>query len=61
MKNIKNITKKYNASGIFCAYIIEYNNSNIIKSVPQDPANTDYQDIQKWIAEGGVVIDSGGN
>ena len=30
-------------------------------SVPLDPANTDYQTIQKWIAEGGVVIDNGGN
>jgi hypothetical protein len=27
-------------------------------SVPLDPANTDYQDIQKWIAEGGEVIDN---
>ena len=23
-----------------------------------DPANTDYQAIQEWIAEGGVVIDN---
>ena len=30
-------------------------------SVPLDPANTDYQAIQKWIAEGGEVIDNGGN
>ena len=29
--------------------------------VPLDTANTDYQAIQKWIAEGGVVIDNGGN
>jgi len=29
--------------------------NNIIK------ANTDYQAIQEWIAEGGVVIDNGGN
>jgi hypothetical protein len=27
-------------------------------SVPLDPANTDYQAIQKWIAEGGEVIDN---
>ena len=25
-----------------------------------DEANTDYQAIQEWIAEGGVVIDNGG-
>jgi hypothetical protein len=29
--------------------------------VPLDPANSDYQAIQEWIAEGGVVIDNGGN
>jgi hypothetical protein len=27
-------------------------------SVPLDEANTDYQAIQEWIAEGGVVIDN---
>ena len=26
--------------------------------VPLDTANTDYQAIQKWIAEGGEVIDN---
>ena len=30
-------------------------------SVPLDPANKDYQAIQEWIAEGGTVIDNGGN
>jgi hypothetical protein len=25
-----------------------------------DPANTDYQAIQEWIAEGNTVIDNGG-
>ena len=28
-------------------------------SVPLDPANTDYQAIQEWIANGGQVIDNG--
>jgi hypothetical protein len=27
-------------------------------SVPNDHANKDYQAIQKWIAEGGEVIDN---
>ena len=31
-----------------------------IMFVPNDEANTDYQAIQEWIAEGGVVIDNGG-
>ena len=26
-----------------------------------DEANTDYQAIMKWIADGGTVIDNGGN
>jgi hypothetical protein len=26
--------------------------------VPLDPANSDYQAIQEWIAEGGEVIDN---
>ena len=30
-------------------------------SVPNDPANIDYQAIQEWIADGGTVIDNGGS
>ena len=29
-------------------------------SVPLDKANTDYQAIQEWIANGGTVTDNGG-
>jgi len=32
----------------------------IIMFVPNDTANTDYQAIQEWIADGGTVIDNGG-
>jgi len=35
--------------------------NNEVYFVPLDEANTDYQLIQEWIAEGGVVIDNGGN
>ena len=28
---------------------------------PLDEANTDYQAIQEWIADGGTVIDNGGS
>ena len=38
---------------------VTLNNDTIIY-VPLEPANTDYQDIQKWIAEGNTVIDNGG-
>ena len=28
---------------------------NILKNIPKDPDNTDYQDYLKWVSEGGVV------
>ena len=33
--------------------------NNIISLVPLAEANTDYQAIQEWIAEGNTVIDNG--
>jgi hypothetical protein len=40
-------------------YKVTYSD-NIVKFVPLDEANTDYQAIQEWIKEGGTVIDNGG-
>jgi len=57
---INTITKNY-FRGEFVSYTITYVNSNVQLSVPLDPANTDYQAIQEWIAEGNTVIDNGGN
>ena len=57
---INTVTKNY-FSGNFVSYQVTYINSNMVKSVPLDPANTDYQAIQKWIADGNTVIDNGGN
>ena len=55
------VEKIYNKiTNEFSCYKITYENSNIEKFVPLDPDNTDYQEIQKWIAEGGTVIDNGG-
>ena len=54
---INTITKKY-FNGKFVSYQVTYVDSNVQLSVPLEPANTDYQDIQKWIAEGGAVIDN---
>ena len=54
---INTITKNY-YHGEFVSYQVTYVDSNIVKSVPLEPTNTDYQAIQKWIAEGGVVIDN---
>jgi hypothetical protein len=57
---INTITKNYFLRK-FISYQVTYVDSNIQLSVPLEPANTDYQAIQKWIAEGGVVIDNGDN
>jgi hypothetical protein len=54
---INTITKNY-FNGKLVSYTITYVDSNIQLSVPLEPANTDYQAIQKWIAEGGEVIDN---
>jgi hypothetical protein len=54
------VEKKYNLENIFNSYKVTYNDGKI-SSVPLDEANTDYQAIQEWIAEGNTVIDNGGN
>jgi len=38
-------------------YKVTYLN-NIVEFVPHNEANTDYQAIQEWIAEGNPVIDN---
>ena len=44
----------------FSCYKITYVNSNKVKCVPLDEANTDYQAIQEWAAiEGNNIIDPG--
>jgi hypothetical protein len=55
---IKTVTKNY-LDGRFIGYKVTYENSNINLSVPLVEANTDYQAIQEWIADGGTVIDNG--
>ena len=57
---INTITKNY-YHGRFVSYTITYVDSNIQLSVPLNPANSDYQAIQEWIAEGNTVIDNGAN
>ena len=59
---IETVTKNYDViDNTFCSYQVTYVNSNRIKSVPLDEANSDYQAIQEWIADGGTVIDNGGS
>ena len=56
---IDTVTKNY-FDGEFVSYQVTYVDSNRVKSVPLDEANTDYQAIQEWISEGNTVIDNGG-
>jgi len=57
---INTVEKIYNPiSNNSNMYKVTYNN-NEIKFVPHNEANTDYQAIQEWIADGGTVIDNGG-
>ena len=58
---IDTVTKNYGIDNELCSYQVTYVNSNIQKSVPIAEDNTDYQAIQKWIADGGTVIDNGGS
>ena len=55
---INTVEKNY-FENTFVSYKVTYTN-NIVSFVPLDEANTDYQAIQKWIADGGTVIDNGG-
>jgi hypothetical protein len=57
---INTITKNYNINNEFCSYQVTYVNSNRVKSVPLDEANSDYQAIMEYIENGGTVIDNGG-
>ena len=57
---INTVEKKYdNLNGQFNGYKLTKQDGTIW-SVPLDEANTDYQAIQEWIADGGTVIDNGG-
>ena len=57
---IDTVEKNYTiTTNEFCAYKVTYTNSSLTSFVPLDEANTDYQAIQEWIADGGTVIDNG--
>ena len=56
---INAVEKIYNET-IFVYYKMTLSDGKIW-NVPLDEANTDYQAIQEWIAEGGTVIDNGGS
>jgi hypothetical protein len=54
-----NSVEKLYSNNKFVSYKMTLND-NKIWTVPLDEANTDYQAIQEWIADGGTVIDNGG-
>jgi hypothetical protein len=59
---INTVEKIYNTAPVVQftnTYKVTYSDSTV-KFVPLDEANSDYQAIQEWIADGGTVIDNGG-
>ena len=56
---ISSVEKIY-VDGNFENYKMTLNNGEVWLA-PLDEANTDYQAIQEWIADGGIVIDNGGS
>jgi len=57
---INTVEKIYHAiTNEFDNYKVTYQNGDF-KFVPLHEANTDYQEILTWIADGGTVIDNGG-
>jgi hypothetical protein len=36
--------------------VVNKQDGNTLLSIPFDPANTDYQEYLKWVAEGGVPL-----
>ena len=56
---INTVEKNYGMNNQFVNYkVIKLDGT--VWYVPLDEANTDYQAIQEWIADGGTVIDNGG-
>ena len=56
---INTVEKDYTiTTNEFCSYKVSFTNNDLISFVPVDEANTDYQAIQEWIADGGTVVDN---
>ena len=46
--------KKFEVNGVVCSYTMTLADGKIW-SVPIEEANTDYQEILKWVAEGNTI------
>jgi len=55
---IQTVEKIY-SNNVFTSYKITFEDGRIY-SVPLDEANTDYQAILEWVAEGNTITDNGG-
>ena len=54
---IDTVEKKY-FEGSFTCYKVTYQ-SGKVTLVPHNEANTDYQEILEWVANGGTIVDNG--
>ena len=53
--NILSVKKQNDIDGNFDNYKVIISDSTNIRFVPLSEANTDYQEIMKWVAEGNVI------
>lgn len=60
MQNYSTVEKQYSDSNEFCSYKVTLNDNSIIY-VPLDTANSDYQAIQDWVANGNTITDPNGD
>jgi hypothetical protein len=54
---IKSIKKANGIYGEFQCYVIKFEDSNIVRSVPPSEDNMDYQEIMEWEKEEGNTIE----
>ena len=57
IENITSVEKLYYKTNFYAYKVVTGSEEH---TVPLDTANSDYQAIQEWIANGNVVIDNGG-
>ena len=58
IRNFTSVTKVYDYEDNTTHVSYKVVENGVTSFVPLDPANTDYQAIQEWIAAGNTVIDN---